>query len=379
MKRERLHRADSAQLHSAASARLHSAASARLHSAAIALLEGAQTPAQAARVLGFDNASTFSQACEKRFGLTPQDLRGIPAAGSYRFRYGGPMHLPQLLAYLGRDPHNLSEQLRGNCLRRHFPLDGHPVPVTLTFEEKSCEVKVGRRLRPAQTLELHGMLRHFLGLDQPLHKFYRLVRGHPVMGPLIKPLRGVRIAQVPTLWEALSWAVMGQQINLSFAYRLRNRLIELGNGGGRPAGKSRRPLPFPTPQAVLGISPQLLRENQFSRQKTDYLAIVARACLEGPLRDLSLDSVSVEEAEARLLGVKGIGRWTMAYGLMRHLGHVDALPVGDAGLRAALRVQFGLSEPPDVDEQERLMEPFRPYRGLATYYLWRSKSASIQE
>ncbi len=64
---------------------------------------------------------------------------------------------------------------------------------------------------------------------------------------------------------------------------------------------------------------------------------------------------------------------------MRHLGHVDALPVGDAGLRAALRVQFGLSEPPDVDEQERLMEPFRPYRGLATYYLWRSKSASIQE
>ncbi len=70
------------------------------------------------------------------------------------------------------------------------------------------------------------------------------------------------------------------------------------------------------PIAIGGISPQLLRKQQYSRQKT---AVVARPCLEGPLRDLSLDSVSVEE-------------------------------------------------------QERLMEPFRLYRGLATYYLWRAKS-----
>ena len=83
----------------------------------------------------------------------------------------------------------------------------------------------------------------------------------------------------------------------------------------------------------------------------------------------------MEEAEARLLSVKGIGRWTMAYGLMRHLGHMDALPVGDAGLRSALREQFALAEPPDEARQEKLMEPFRPYRGLATYYLWRAKSA----
>ncbi|MCZ6472314.1 MAG: hypothetical protein O6934_02650 [SAR324 cluster bacterium] len=73
------------------------------------------------------------------------------------------------------------------------------------------------------------------------------------------------------------------------------------------------------PIAIGGISPQLLRKQQFSRQKTADLDVVARPCLEGPLRDLSLDSVSVEE-------------------------------------------------------QERLMEPFRLYRGLATYYLWRAKS-----
>ncbi len=123
---------------------------------------------------------------------------------------------------------------------------------------------------------------------------------------------------------------------------------------------------------MLRLSPATLRAHQFSRQKSTYLGEVARACLEGPLRELSLDRVSPEEAEERLLSVKGIGRWSAAYGLMRALGYMDALPVGDAGLRTALRKNFGLDGPPGIEQQEALMEPFRPYRGLATYYLWRS-------
>ena len=72
--------------------------------------------------------------------------------------------------------------------------------------------------------------------------------------------------------------------------------------------------------------------------------------------------------------MKGLGRWSTAYALMRGLGHMDALPVGDTGLRTALQAQFGLQEPPDIARQEALMEPYRPYRSLLSYYLWRSLS-----
>ena len=364
---------------------------ARLRAAALALLAGKATPAQAAKAHGYAGLPALERATQKSLGLAPRALANLSRSTGYTFAYGGLFHQRQMLSYLGRDPANASERLAGDRFSRHFPVAGAQVPVTLAIGAKTCEVSLGRRLKPAHWLELHSALRRYLGLDQPLDKFYRQVGGHPVFAPLLKPLRGVRIPQVPTLWEALSWAIMGQQINLAFAYKLRNRVIRLGNGlpgepeagagvaGDGGAGDTLEdgaaPLPFPDPEAVLRLRPEVLRAHQFSRQKAAYLGIAARACIDGPLRGLSLIDQSPEEAEAAMLSVKGIGRWSAAYGLMRHLGHIDALPVGDAGLRSALRQEFKLAETPDVAEQERLMEPFRPYRGLATYYLWRAKSA----
>jgi 3-methyladenine DNA glycosylase/8-oxoguanine DNA glycosylase len=338
---------------------------------ALELLRGATLRA-AARQAGHGDGAAFDKALVRRYGVSGAALRHLPTTGRYVFAYGGPFHLERTLAYLGRDKENVSEQLEGNRFTRWFPAGGRAVRVTLALGERECAVTLhGRRLAPGAYLELHGALRRFLGLEQPLGAFYRQVRDDPVMGPLTTQCRGVRIPQVPTLWEALCWAIMGQQINLAFAYRLRNRVIRLANGRRNGPG----PLPFPTAEQVLRLSPETLRENQFSRQKSAYLGIVARACLEGPLRDLSLARTSAEEAEQALLSVKGLGRWSTAYGMMRGLGYMDALPVGDTGLRSALQARFGLAEPPDIRRQEELMEPYRPYRSLATYYLWRSQSA----
>lgn len=354
-----------------------------LRAAALALLEG-KTPTQAAKAGGYSGPPALARATGKALGLKPTELQGLSSRRRYQFSYRAPFNLSQMLRYLGRDPDNASEQLQGGCLTRHFPVEGRQILVGLTLGGKGCEVALGRSLKPDQWLEVHGAVWRLLGLHQPLDAFYRQVRGHPVFAPLVKPLRGVRIPLVPTLWEALSWAIMGQQINLAFAYKLRNRLIRLGNGKpaeavaesveAAEAGNPTAPLPFPGPEAVLRVKPDQLRAHQFSRQKIAYLAIAAQACLDGPLRELSLESHTPDEAEAAMVSVKGIGRWSAAYGLMRHLGHIDALPVGDAGLRSALKEEFGLDATPDIAEQEWLMEPFRPFRGLATYYLWRARS-----
>jgi 3-methyladenine DNA glycosylase/8-oxoguanine DNA glycosylase len=238
-------------------------------------------------------------------------------------------------------------------------------------------------------VELHRRLAGFLGLNQPVTGFRRAVKDHPVMGVLARKFPGLRIPQVPSLWEGLCWAIIGQQINLAFAYRLRNRLIALGNGVGSKAGDGLNdgyalaaldpPYPFPSPAQVLAIPEEAWRPAQFSRQKTVYLKELARACEEGRLVEETLRGMPDEEAREALISIKGLGPWSAAYGLLRALGRVDALPVGDAGLRASLKLHFALEALPSPAEQEALMEDFRPYRGLATYCLWKALGQSRQE
>jgi 3-methyladenine DNA glycosylase/8-oxoguanine DNA glycosylase len=347
-----------------------------LQRAALALLGGRQPLVHVAREAGFAGIAPFAAAFGAAYHVQPQALRGWAGAGRYRIGYGGPFHLEQTLRYLGRDPENLAERVQGRAYTRFFPLDGRAVPVTLTFGASACTVDATRPRAAVRALDLHLLLRRFLGLEQPLAEFYRLVQGHRVFGPLTAGLPGVRIPQLPSLWEALCWAVVGQQINLAFAYRLRNRLIALGNGADAAAALAAPdPLPFPTPEQVLRLTPEGLRERQFSRQKAGYVLGLARACADGRLDEAALRQLPPEAAEAALLAQKGLGPWSAAYALMRGLGHPDALPIGDTGLRTALQRQFRLREPPDVKRQQRLMEPFRPYRSLATYYLWKSLSA----
>ncbi len=347
-----------------------------LQKAALALLRGARPSAALAREAGCADAAALGAALSRELHVSARELARFGRTGRYALDYGGPFHVPQTLRYLARDPGNLAEQVRGARYHRFFPLGPRQVPLTLELRPEACRVTLEAPLPAAAKLALHGRLQRFLGLDQPLAAFYRAVRGDAVMAPLVRRLRGVRIPQVPSLWEALCWAIIGQQINLAFAYRLRNRFIALGN---RRDGGDGGPLPFPGPEQVLCIPTPAWREAQFSRQKAAYLQGVAQAFLDGTLAEARLDALPLEEAEASLRAVKGLGPWSVAYGLLRALGRVDALPVGDAGLRAALRHHYRLPAAPDARTQLELMEPFRPYRGLATYYFWKSLEQLRQE
>ena len=394
-----------------------------LQEAALALMAGRPADAGWARRAGASAPEVLIRRLKRALGLTPQGFAELGSAqpggddlsksGGYAITYGGSFNPGQILRYLGRDPGNLAERVEGSRYTRFFPLEDQQVLLTLEIGPKACRVEFHHAPRPEARLALHRALRRFLGLEQPLRAFYRAMEGDAVMGPVIRRNRGLRIPQVPSLWEALCWAVIGQQINLAFAYRLRNRFIALGNGIGggigggmvddaRDAGdaagagngagaaeigaareaaesvtegapaSSGVPLPFPTPAQVLTIPAPAWRPAQFSRQKTAYLGGLARAFEEGTLSQPALESAPLEEAEATLRAVKGLGPWSVAYGMLRALGRVDALPVGDAGLRAALRHHYRLEAMPDARAQVELMETFRPYRGLATTYFWRS-------
>jgi 3-methyladenine DNA glycosylase/8-oxoguanine DNA glycosylase len=349
---------------------------------ALRLLQG-DVLGKAASAGGYASGAVFSRDLLQDLHVTPEALRRWGTARGYRIAYGGPFHLEQTLGYLGRDPANLAERVEGRRYLRHFPLgdwskDG--VAVGLELGPTFCTVEARRPRSAAQALALHEGLVRFLGLAQPLAAFYRLAGKHRVMGDLVRRYPGVRIPQLPSLWEALCWAVIGQQINLAFAYRLRNRLIALAHGVAAPAPYTvpipAVPYPFPTPAQVLQLSPEDLLGQQYSRQKARYILGLAEACLSGDLAGMEQSpehrAGQWDTIEERLLAQTGLGPWSAAYAMMRGLGYLDGLPVGDSGLRTALQRTFRLKNPPTVAQQERLMEPFRPYRSLATYYLWKS-------
>ncbi|HEV7238779.1 MAG TPA: hypothetical protein VGQ36_06025 [Thermoanaerobaculia bacterium] len=245
-----------------------------------------------------------------------------------------------VLRYLGRDSDSLCERVDGNTITTSA--------VTITLEKHralvSGPVDVARRL---------------LGLHVDNKRFERthpdLVRGH----------EGARLPQTPTVWEGLMWAIVGQQVNLAFAYRLRRVLVELC---GRDAGNGLRV--HPTPADIARLDYADLTARQFSRSKAQYVIDTARLIASGALPIETFPSLDANDVEAALTSVRGIGAWTANYVMMRGCAFPDCVPAGDSALSASLRKYFELDHKIDAQETRTLMERFAPWRSLATYHFW---------
>jgi 3-methyladenine DNA glycosylase/8-oxoguanine DNA glycosylase len=182
---------------------------------------------------------------------------------------------------------------------------------------------------------------------------------------LARGREGLRVLLTLDPFEALVWAILGQQVNLSFAYALRRDLIRLI---GLPAGQGL--IAHPDAARIAELKVEDLLRLRFSRRKAEYLLHAAAEVAAGRLQ---LEGRHTATTAAReLLALRGCGPWTAQYVLMRGLGFRDCVPVGDAGLTLALQRWFGLETRPGGPETLRLMAPFAPHRSLATFHLWSS-------
>ena len=162
-------------------------------------------------------------------------------------------------------------------------------------------------------------------------------------------------------YGALVRTIVGQQLSVAAARAIYGRLTD--RFGGRP----------PTPQEILADDPEELRTAAgLSHAKVRFLRSLAEHVLSGELELERLDQLDDENVAAELTAVKGIGQWSTDMFLMFHLDRPDILPVGDLGIRRAFERAYGLPELPEAEEMERIAEPWRPHRTLASRYLWRS-------
>jgi DNA-3-methyladenine glycosylase II len=182
---------------------------------------------------------------------------------------------------------------------------------------------------------------------------------------VVKHLPGLRIVQSATVFEALTWAIIGQQINLSFAIALRRTFIQLA-GRRHPRGL----LCYPEAADIARLDLEQLTSRKFSGAKAETLLRVARLVDSGEL-SLAGDA-DPEQASADLLDVKGIGPWTVNYTLLRGYGYPDCSLHGDVAIRAALQRLLGEDEKPTIARTEQLLEQYKPHRTMAAAYLWAS-------
>lgn len=249
-----------------------------------------------------------------------------------------------VLLYLGRDSDSLCERVDGNRVET--------AALTIQLEKRRAvidgDVEIARRL---------------LGLH---HDNLPFERAHP---DLVRGHEGARLPQTATVWESLMWAIVGQQVNLPFAYRLRRVLVELC---GRKARNGLRV--HPTPEKVAELDYGDLTSRQFSRSKAQYVIDTARLIASGELPLETFPSLDADEVERALTSVRGIGAWTANYVMMRGCAFPDCVPAGDSALSASLRAYFSLDHKVDAQRTRELMEEFRPWRSLATYHFWLRKS-----
>ena len=161
-------------------------------------------------------------------------------------------------------------------------------------------------------------------------------------------------------YGALLRAIVGQQLSTKAARTIFERLCALF--GDRT----------PTPAELLAADPELLRSAGLSRAKVSYLRDLAEHVEDGELELDRLAELPDDEVAEQLIAIKGLGRWTVDMFLIFHLGRPDILPVGDLGIRRATQLTYGLDDLPTPAELERIAEPWRPWRSLASLYLWRS-------
>jgi AraC family transcriptional regulator of adaptative response / DNA-3-methyladenine glycosylase II len=331
----------------------------RIQAACARLLSGHGDLADLAFTSGYESASGFHEAFRRQTGLSPGAYRTMLGADRFSLPMPAGLRVADVLAFHGRDGQSVSERVDGRRLHKAFLFGGQPAVLSLAFGEQEVEVSLQGAVGAAVMAKAHGAALRLLGWQGDPASFEA---AHP---KLAKGREGLRVLLTLDPFEALVWAILGQQVNLAFAYALRRDLIRLA---GSLAAEGL--IAHPDAPRIAALTVADLQALRFSRRKAEYLLHAAAEVAAGRLR--LEDQLTATGAAKVLLSLRGCGPWTAQYVLMRGLGLRDCVPVGDAGLTLALQRWFGLDQRPDAPETLRLMAPFAPHRSLATFHLWSS-------
>ena len=281
-----------------------------------------------------------------------------------------PFRLDLTVWALRRRPDNAVDTWDGSTYRRALDVGGGTLEV--------ATVQAGSPVAPRLAVTLTGVrldeqseqvarvaLKHLLGPELDLSPFYRLAEADPLLRTLATGFRGVKPPRFPTLFECLVNAIACQQLTLTVGIRLLNRLVEAH--GTTPASSALHA--FPDPTRLAGLAPEAMMPLGFSRAKSRSIVELAAGISAGTFAPAAIETLDDREALQALLRLRGVGRWSAEYALLRGLGRLHVFPGDDVGARNNLGRWLDRRGPLDYAGVRAAVRGWQPFAGLVYFHL----------
>jgi len=289
-----------------------------------------------------------------------------------RIRPVAPFRLDLTVWALRRRARNAIDRWDGTTYRRVVVIEGRPTEIAVRQTGSPAEPRLTvTTVPPPRTLSGRQRVRSIvdclLGPRIDLAEWYRLAARDPRLRMLAERFRGVKPPRFPSVFESLVNAIACQQLSLEVGLELLNRLAAVC--GVRRGSGTDVQYAFPSPRDVARGRPARYQAIGFSRQKVRAVLTLARAIER---RDVDLEALSGKDDStvcAELLALRGVGRWSAEYVMLRGLGRLHVFPGDDVGAQKRLARWLGRPAPLDYAGVRKAVAPWQPYAGLVYFHL----------
>ena len=285
-----------------------------------------------------------------------------------------PFRLDFTVWALRRRPENLLDRWDGEFYRRALVLDEeiarHPVEIAVeqtgSVERPALRVTAFAADRsPALEAALRSTVERMLGVQTDLRAFYAFAAKQKRLGALISSLTGLKPPRYPTLFEALLNAISCQQVSLHVGIMLLNRVVQIF---GRPSPHDNSLHGCPHPRDLAQVDAGALRAFGYSANKERAILELSRSAAAGELDLESFRELDDAAALERLTSIRGIGRWSAEYAMLRGMGRLNIFPGDDVGGWNNLQKHLRLRARPDYAKTRKLLAPWKNYAGLIYFH-----------
>lgn len=237
-----------------------------------------------------------------------------------------------------------------------------------TFDRPKLEVASMSKFKLSEKdkMEVAEKISHIFGLRHNIRDFYSLAENDPVLRQVIQHFYGMRGPSEPRVFETVVISILEQQVNLKSAGRLRERLID--KFGEKLKLSNQTYHAFPTPEELAKADISQLRACGLSRYKASYIKGISESIVKGEFHPEELRTLSNEQVMEALMRLKGIGRWSAEYILVRGLGR-PVVPGGDLAVRRAISEFYFKGKELSSDYVRRFSQRWGDYKGSAVFYL----------
>lgn len=282
-----------------------------------------------------------------------------------------PFRLDLTVWALRRRNSNLIDQWDGKHYIRLFNLENQTIKVLVgqNNDKKNPSILVSTNIRISKKIqnELSCLLVSMLGLTQDMRGFYRIAKQDLQLKPLMMKFKGVKPPRFPSIFEALCNAIACQQLSLDAGLQILNRFAQ--NYGKCIHHNESIYYAFPRPQDVAHCNSEELRKLGFSIKKSETLIRIANNILEQKVEWDNLVNLSDMDAMKFLCSLKGIGRWSAEYTLLRGLGRIHLFPGDDIGAHRNLQKYLHFRGTINHARVNKILSHLYPYAGLVYFHL----------